>query len=63
MVFARLKSLGSDIMYIQETHLRNNEYDKLMKNWIGQVFHSDYGDRSRWAVILLRGGLLVVHAN
>lgn len=24
-VFARLKTLGADIMYLQETHLRNNE--------------------------------------
>lgn len=57
-VFARLKTLGSDIMY-----LRNNEYDKLKKNWIGQVFHSDYGDRSRGAAILIRRGLPFTPVN
>lgn len=56
-IFTHLKSLASDIMYLQETHLRNNEYDKLKKNWIGQVFHSDYGDRSGGAAMLLRRGL------
>lgn len=50
-------------MYLQETHLRNNEYDKLKKNWIGQVFHSDYGDRSRGAAILIRRGLPFTPVN
>lgn len=55
-VFTRLKSLSPDIIYLQETHLRSDEYNKLKKNWIGQVFHSDYSDRSRGAAILIKRG-------
>ena len=56
-VFTRLKSLGSDIMYLQETHLLNDEHNKLKKGWIGQRFHSEYGVRSRGAAILIRKGV------
>ena len=56
-VFTHLKSLGSDIMFLKETHLRASEHTKLKKGWIDQIFHSNYGNRSRGAAILIRKGV------
>ena len=56
-VFSHLKSLGSQILYLQETHLRSNEHKKLKKGWVDQIFHSNYDNRSRGAAILIRKGV------
>ena len=56
-VFAHLKSLGSDLMFLQETHLRSSEHAKLKKAWIGQVFCSRNDDRTRGTAILIRKGV------
>ena len=56
-VFTHLKALGSDIMYLQETHLRDTEHSKLKTNWIEQIFHSKFDGRSRGAAILIRKGV------
>ena len=51
------KSVGSDIIFLQETHLRTNEHTKLERGWVGQIFCSKYRDRSRGAAILIRIGI------
>ena len=56
-IFTHLKSMNPDIMYLQETHLRAGEHLKLKKGWVDQIFHSNYGDRSRGAAILIRKGV------
>lgn len=48
-IFAHLKTLGPEIMFLQETHLK--------RGWISQIYHSSYGDRSRGAAILIRKGV------
>lgn len=40
-VFSHLKSLSTDIGFLQETHLRITDQIRLSKPWIGQVFHSN----------------------
>ena len=56
-VFAHLKSLGSDVMFLQETHLRSSEHAKLKKAWIGQIFCSRNECRTRGTAILIRKGV------
>lgn len=56
-IFAHLKTLGPEIMFLQETHLRSNEHLKLKRGWISQIYHYSYGDRSRGAAILIRKGV------
>lgn len=56
-VFAHLKSLGSDIIFLQETHLRTTDHGKLKKTWIGQTFSSKSEYRTRGAAILVRRGI------
>lgn len=52
-VFAHLRSLGPQIIFLQETHLCTNEQAKLGKNWISHIFCSKYDDRSRGKAILV----------
>lgn len=55
-VTAHIKALGSDIIFLQETHLRSSECTKLKKAWIGQLFCSKNEDRVRGTAILIRKG-------
>ena len=56
-VFTHLKSLGAEIMFLQETHLRTSDNSKLEKGWIGQMFCSKFDDRSRGTAILIKKGV------
>lgn len=50
---AHLKKLGMEIGFLQETHLRNRDHNKLLTRGIGQVFHSSFNGKSRGAAILI----------
>lgn len=52
-VLSHLKSLKTDIAFLQETHLRLCDHTRLRKPWVGQVFHSSFNSRSRGTAILL----------
>lgn len=52
-VFSHLKTLSSDIMFLQETHLRMGDHIRLRKQWIGQVYHSSFNSKSRGTAILI----------
>lgn len=56
-VFAHLKSLNPEIIFLQETHLRINEQARLERGWIEQIFCSKYEDRSRGTAILIKKGI------
>ncbi|XP_062893735.1 LINE-1 retrotransposable element ORF2 protein isoform X1 [Mobula hypostoma] len=52
-VFSHLKQLKADILFLQETHLRVEDHNRLRKAWISQVFHSRFNSRSRGVAILI----------
>lgn len=52
-VLTRLKKLKVDIVFLQETHLRNQDHDYLHKGWVGQVYHSFFQFKSREVAILI----------
>ena len=41
-VLTQMKSLGGDIVFMQETHLSKMEHEKLTKLFKAQVFYSSY---------------------
>ena len=55
-VFTHLKSLGPDIIFLQETHLLATECYKLERGWVDQIFCSNYGARARRVAILIKRG-------
>lgn len=52
-VFAHLKRLNSDLVFLQETHLRVKDQCRLHCPWVGQVFHSNFNSKARGVAILI----------
>lgn len=53
-ILAHLKKLDMDICFLQETHLKNQDHNRLCNNWIGPIFHSNFGAKSRGTAILIK---------
>lgn len=56
-VLSHLKTLTSDIMFLQETHLNNNSHSRLRAKWIGDIYHSTFSSKARGAAVLIRRGV------
>lgn len=56
-IMAHLKKLGGDIIFLQETHLKNKDQNRLRCKWVGQIFHSNFNVNSRGTAILIRKGI------
>lgn len=52
-IFSHLKRLNSDIVFLQETHLKSKDHYRLQASWIGHVFHSNFNSKSRGVAILI----------
>lgn len=52
-VFQLLKLHRADIVFLQETHLKISDHKRLRRPWVGQVFHSLFDSKARWAAILI----------
>lgn len=53
-VLAHLKSLKADIIYLQETHIKNTAKQKLRLGWGSQVFQSNFCSRARGVAIIMK---------
>lgn len=52
-VFAHLKHLNSDIMFLRERHLTLKDRLRLKVPRVGQVYHSDFNSKSQEVAILI----------
>lgn len=52
-VLAHLKKLKANLIFFQETHLRNKDNGYLHRGWVGQVYHSSFQAGSRGAAMLI----------
>ena len=63
-ILTYLKSKGTDIPYIQETHFRDqDEAIKMKRDWVGHVFHNSVSSKSCGVVILVNKKLNFVVLN
>jgi exonuclease III len=53
-LFSHLKSLGADIVLLQETHIKRSAQAKLQVGWIGQIYLSNFDAKARGVAILIR---------
>ncbi len=53
-VFAHLKSLSADIIFLQETHIRPNEQQRLRANWISRIHQATFSSKARGVAILFK---------
>ncbi len=52
-IFTHIKRLKTEIAFLQETHLRIEDHNRLRKTWVGQVYHSSFNHRARGAAIII----------
>lgn len=60
-VLSHLRSLDGNIAFLQETHLRTSDHNRLHKRWVGQLHHSNHQDKSRGAAILIMQNVAADH--
>ena len=53
-VFAYLKSLSADIMFLQETHIKHTTKGKLKVSWVDQQYEANFTTKARGVAILIR---------
>ena len=53
IVLSHLQYLGVGIAFLQETHLQNRDHSKIHKEWVGQMFHSQFNCKGRGVAILI----------
>lgn len=56
-IFAHLRQLNADVIFLQETHILNSDVIKLRRSWGGQVFHSSFNAKGRGTAILIRNNI------
>ena len=52
-VFNHIKTLKADIIFLQETHLKNEDHKRLKNKCISQIYHSKFNSRARGVAILI----------
>lgn len=52
-VLSHLKHLDAGIAFLQETHLLNRDQLRIRKDWVGEMFHSQFNYKSRGVAILI----------
>ena len=53
-VFAHLKSLSADIMFLKKTHIKHTAKGKLMVSWVNQLHEANFTTKARGVAILIR---------
>uniref|UniRef100_A0AAQ6ACP2 Endonuclease/exonuclease/phosphatase domain-containing protein n=1 Tax=Amphiprion ocellaris TaxID=80972 RepID=A0AAQ6ACP2_AMPOC len=56
-MFSTFSRLTYGPSFIQESHLSNEEHQKLKRDWVGQIFYSSFTSRSRGVAILINKAL------
>lgn len=51
-VLHHLQSMGIDIAFLEETHLKTDNHSLLYKRWVGQIYHSHFSCKARGTAIL-----------
>uniref|UniRef100_A0A3Q3ENM7 Reverse transcriptase domain-containing protein n=1 Tax=Kryptolebias marmoratus TaxID=37003 RepID=A0A3Q3ENM7_KRYMA len=52
-IFAHLKRLKPDLVFLQETHMRTRDQIRLKCPWVSEVFHSNFNSKARGVAILV----------
>ena len=62
-VSAYLKALKTDIIFLQEIHLKKEAEHRLKAKWIDKRYHSSFSHKSRGVAILIRKGIPFKHIS
>lgn len=56
-VLAHLNQIKTDIIFLQETHLKKESQHRLKAKWIAESYHSSFSHKSRGVAIVIRKGI------
>ena len=62
-VFSHLKSLSADIAFLQETHIRPSERNRLRCRWADQIFQSAFSSKARGVAIIIKKNIDFKHVS
>ena len=62
-IFSYLTGISADVMFLQETHLKDVAHTKLRCSWVGQTFHSSFSTKTRGVAILFRKNVPFKHTD
>lgn len=57
-ILRRLKRIHTDIVLLQETHLKDEEFKRMQKLWVGNVLCSGAVDRKAGVMILVHKNMV-----
>lgn len=60
---SHLRELQADVIFLQETHLKNEAHGKITAKWISQVYHSRFSAKARGVVIIIRKNVPFLHKS
>jgi len=52
-IMSHLQHLKGDVFFLQETHLKTSDIQRLKRAWVGHLYHSNFSARARGAAILI----------
>lgn len=62
-VFAHLNFLAADVSFLQETHIRPSEQERLRCSWANQIFQSTFSSKARGVAIIIRKNIPFKHIS
>lgn len=62
-VFSHLKSLGADIIFLQETHIKHTSKGKLKVGWVDQLYEANFSTKARGVAILIRKNIPFIKSS
>ncbi len=52
-VMMQMQHLKGDIIFLQETHLKTSDVQRIKRAWMSHVFHSKFSAKARGAAIII----------
>ncbi len=62
-VLSHLRQMQADVIFLQETHLKNDAHNKIRARWINQVFHSRFSAKARGVAIIISKNVTFLHKS
>lgn len=60
-VYAHLKKLGAEIVFLQETHIKTTTKFSIKAPWMSQVYQSNFTNKARGVAIVIKKSVPFVH--
>lgn len=60
-VYAHLKKIGAEIIFLQETHIKATARFSIKAPWMSQVYQSNFSTKARGVAIIIKKSVPFIH--